>query len=232
MRSSDHLFPFLRRNSLFFPRGWKNFSRPQNSRPVKIVRFILDTKCWKICYTTGVWMIFRVEINRKLCGEHFSRGGFVCEGNRSWKFTVVRVQLSAIWLTCLSIIRYFYYCIGIWKHRQWNGIICFPFVSLSSLYSCLETKLQRTVIYFPLLRFMNRLTSTQRDLLGPRSGLGGNLAMASRAAARALSSASASATAAAAAAVSLGSSNCLLDLHLHRIPSIHSFPLLMHFQTT
>lgn len=52
------------------------------------------------------------------------------------------------------------------------------------------------------------------DLLGPRPGRGGNLAIASNAAASALSSASASATAAAAAAVSRGSSSCLLDLHL------------------
>ena len=50
--------------------------------------------------------------------------------------------------------------------------------------------------------------------------------MASRAAARALSSASASATAAAAAAVSLGSSNCLLDLHLSHIPSFYPSSLI------
>jgi hypothetical protein len=58
------------------------------------------------------------------------------------------------------------------------------------------------------------LTSTQSDLLGPRAGFGGSLAMASRAAARARSSASASATAAAAAAVRRGSSSCRFDLHL------------------
>lgn len=50
--------------------------------------------------------------------------------------------------------------------------------------------------------------------------------MASRAAARALSSASASATAAAAAAVSLGSSNCLLDLHLFHIASFYPSSLI------
>lgn len=80
-----------------------------------------------------------------------------------------------------------------------------------------------------LIRFINKLTSTQRDLLGPRSGLGGNLAMASRAAASALSSASASATAAAAAAVNLGSSNCLLDLHLFHILSFYYFSLIYLF---
>lgn len=84
-------------------------------------------------------------------------------------------------------------------------------------------------MFFIELFLRNRLTSTQRDLLGPLSGLGGNLAIASRAAASALSSASASATAAAAAAVSLGSFSCLLDLHLSHKPSFYPFPLIHTF---
>lgn len=60
------------------------------------------------------------------------------------------------------------------------------------------------------------ITSKQRDLLGPRPGFGGNLAIASKAEASACSSASASATAAAAAAFNWGSSNCLFDLHLDK----------------
>lgn len=59
-----------------------------------------------------------------------------------------------------------------------------------------------------------KLTSTHRDLLGPRTGLGRCLAISSRAAASARSSASASSTAAAAAAFRVGSSSCLFDLHL------------------